>query len=132
VHATKVQHAQFPVDIVMGETSRAAPLHFVPSSEEVSNAIIDVIVDRPICLQPRAVTKIRRPTDQKPIQSNGAKLNANRTNLDVLPGPAREGLCLLQGMLVCGCCGGRVSVRYTGSGGVYPMYLCGSRRRRSG
>lgn len=35
-------------------------------------------------------------------------------------------------MLVCGCCGGRVSVRYTGNGGVYPMYLCGSRRRRDG
>ena len=64
--------------------------------------------------------------------ANGARLNANRTNLDVLPGPAREGLCLLQGMLVCGCCGGRVSVRYTGNGGLYPMYLCGSRRRRDG
>jgi len=64
--------------------------------------------------------------------ANGARLNANRTNLDVLPGPAREGLCLLQGMLVCGCCGRRVSVRYTGNGGVYPMYLCGSRRRRDG
>jgi hypothetical protein len=23
-------------------------------------------------------------------------------------------------------------VRYTGNGGVYPMYLCGSRRRRDG
>jgi len=64
--------------------------------------------------------------------ANGARLNANRTNLDVLPGPAREGLCLLQGMLVCGCCGARVSVRYTGNGGVYPMYLCGSRRCRDG
>jgi hypothetical protein len=32
-------------------------------------------------------------------------------------------------MLVCGVCARRVSVRYKGNGGVYPMYQCGSRRR---
>jgi DNA invertase Pin-like site-specific DNA recombinase len=61
--------------------------------------------------------------------ANRARLAANRTNVDVLPGPAREGLCLLQGVLVCGCCGHRISVRYQGNGGVYPIYQCGSRRR---
>jgi len=67
--------------------------------------------------------------DWDQFTANGARLSANRTNADVLPGPAREGLCLLQGMLVCGVCARRVSVRYKGNGGVYPMYQCGSRRR---
>jgi hypothetical protein len=39
-------------------------------------------------------------------------------------GPAREGLCLLQGLLVCGHCGRRLTVRYTGNGGLYPMDQC--------
>jgi DNA invertase Pin-like site-specific DNA recombinase len=42
----------------------------------------------------------------------------------VLNGPAREGLALLQGLLLCGHCGRAITVRYTGNGGIYPMYLC--------
>jgi len=42
----------------------------------------------------------------------------------VLSGPAREGLALLQGLLLCGHCGRALTVRYTGHGGVYPQYLC--------
>jgi len=42
----------------------------------------------------------------------------------VLSGPAREGLALLQGLLLCGHCGRAITVRYTGNGGIYPMYLC--------
>ena len=35
--------------------------------------------------------------------ANRRRLEANRTNgeANLLPGPAREGLCLLQGMLLC-------------------------------
>jgi Recombinase zinc beta ribbon domain len=36
----------------------------------------------------------------------------------------RDGLCLLQGLLLCGFCGRRLGVRYTGNGGVYPIYQC--------
>jgi hypothetical protein len=57
------------------------------------------------------------------------RLAANRTNGAVLPGPAREGLCLLQGLLLCGTCGRRLSVRYTGNGGLYPLYQCLWRHR---
>ena len=46
------------------------------------------------------------------------------SNGDSLAGPAREGLCLLQGMLLCGECGRRLTVRYKGNGGLYPMYQC--------
>ena len=53
-------------------------------------------------------------------------LQKNRTNGEetVLSGPAREGLALLQGLLLCGRCGRALTVRYTGHGGIYPAYLC--------
>jgi Recombinase zinc beta ribbon domain len=61
--------------------------------------------------------------------ANAQRMATNRTNSEVLGGPAREGLCLLQGMLVCGHCGRRLSVRYTGNGGIYPMYECNWQHR---
>jgi hypothetical protein len=63
--------------------------------------------------------------------ANRHRLATNRTNTEGLPGPAREGLCLLQGLLICGHCGRRLTVRYTGNHGIYPMYECGWRRRES-
>jgi DNA invertase Pin-like site-specific DNA recombinase len=56
--------------------------------------------------------------------ANRHRLATNRTNGEVLAGPAREGLCLLQGLLLCGLCGRRLGVRYTGNGGLYPLYQC--------
>ena len=65
--------------------------------------------------------------------ANQARLARNRTctESNVLSGPAREGLALLQGLLVCGRCGRRVSVRYRGNGGIYPAYVCNWRRREA-
>jgi hypothetical protein len=48
---------------------------------------------------------------------------------NILLGPAREGLALLQGLLVCGNCGRALTVRYTGNGGIWPTYLCSWLRR---
>jgi DNA invertase Pin-like site-specific DNA recombinase len=56
------------------------------------------------------------------------RLERNRTNADPLPGPAREGLAHLQGLLVCGRCGRRLTVRYKGNGGIYPVYECNGLR----
>jgi DNA invertase Pin-like site-specific DNA recombinase len=42
----------------------------------------------------------------------------------VLGGPAREGLALLQGLLLCGKCGHALTVRYRGHGGICPAYQC--------
>ena len=67
---------------------------------------------------------------QAQFLANRQRLDANRTNAEVLTGPAREGLCLLQGLLICGLCGHRVSVRYMGNGGEYPVYLCNWRARQ--
>jgi len=61
-------------------------------------------------------------------------LERNRTNPEesVLSGPAREGLALLQGLLICGRCGRRLTPRYRGNGGLYPIYECKSNWTRSG
>src|SRR6266853_998982 len=61
--------------------------------------------------------------------ANRERLAANRTNSEVLTGPSREGLCLLQGLLLCGTCGRRLGVRYTGNGGLYPIYQCNWKHR---
>ena len=62
---------------------------------------------------------------------NQQQLAKNRTNGEemVLSGAAREGLALLQGLLLCGVCGHKLTVRYTGNGGLYPTYVCDGRRR---
>jgi hypothetical protein len=46
-----------------------------------------------------------------------------------LGGPAREGVALLQGVLLCAICGRRITVRYKGHGGLYPIYECNWRKR---
>jgi DNA invertase Pin-like site-specific DNA recombinase len=59
-------------------------------------------------------------------ESNLQALLNNRTNLE-RSGPAREGAALLQGLVLCGKCGRRMSVRYTGNGGISPVYECKGR-----
>jgi DNA invertase Pin-like site-specific DNA recombinase len=56
-------------------------------------------------------------------EDNQKRLNLNRTNLEV-SGSAREGAALLQGIILCGRCGRRMTVRYTGNGGNTPLYEC--------
>ena len=53
----------------------------------------------------------------------------NQTNKpeQLLPNIAREGRALLQGLLLCGGCGRRLSPRYKGNGGIYPVYECTAR-----
>src|SRR5260370_37209646 len=62
---------------------------------------------------------------------NQERLDKNRTNGEetLLSGPAREGLALLQGLLLCGHCGRALTVRYTGNGGSFPPHLCQRVRR---
>ena len=58
-------------------------------------------------------------------------LQKNQTNgvETMLSSAAREGLALLQGVLICGVCGRRMTVRYKGNGGLYPSYECNWRKR---
>jgi DNA invertase Pin-like site-specific DNA recombinase len=60
------------------------------------------------------------------FDQNQQRLARNRTNGEgtVLSGAAREGLAMLQGLLLCGSCGHAITVRYRGNGGIYPTYEC--------
>jgi DNA invertase Pin-like site-specific DNA recombinase len=64
--------------------------------------------------------------------TNIAQLTRNRTNLPSVPGRPREGAALLQGLVLCGRCGRRMSVRYQGTGGRHPIYECQRRRLHDG
>lgn len=57
------------------------------------------------------------------FEENQKQLDSNRTNSERC-GPAREGAALLTGVLLCGKCGRRMTVRYTGTGGIRPLYEC--------
>jgi len=65
-------------------------------------------------------------------QHNVEQLQANQTNTPnhLLAGPPREGATLLQGLLVCGICGRRMTIRYTINKAIVPTYLCNGRKRR--
>jgi DNA invertase Pin-like site-specific DNA recombinase len=62
---------------------------------------------------------------------NQRMLQRNQTNGEgtPLPSAAREGLAILQGLLLCDVCGHRLSTRYKGNGGIYPTYECNWRKR---
>ena len=59
-------------------------------------------------------------------ESNLKALAANLTNAEK-SAPAREGAALLQGIVLCGKCGRQMTVRYTGNGGIRPVYECKGR-----
>jgi DNA invertase Pin-like site-specific DNA recombinase len=59
--------------------------------------------------------------------ANCARLSQNAAahGRDRAAGPAREGAALLQGIIICGRCGGRMTVRYHQRGGQdLPTYVC--------
>lgn len=57
------------------------------------------------------------------FEANQILLESNQTNAE-RSGPAREGAALLPGIILCGRCGRRMTVRYTGTGGIRPAYEC--------
>ena len=60
-------------------------------------------------------------------EANIARLSANAAahGRDRAAGPPREGPALLQGIIICGRCGGRMTIRYHARGGKdLPTYLC--------
>ena len=61
---------------------------------------------------------------------NQQMIEQNQTNTpeQCSSGAAREGRALLQGLLLCAHCGRKLSPRYTGNGGIYPVYECTRRK----
>lgn len=64
---------------------------------------------------------------------NQQRLNDNRTvRAEDRRGAVREGAALLQGIVICGLCGGRMTIRYLDDG-VTPVYRCpGAHRQFAG
>jgi DNA invertase Pin-like site-specific DNA recombinase len=63
------------------------------------------------------------------FENNQKKLkeNAQANGADRRKGPPREGPALLQGLVVCGICGKRMTIRYNNRGGkLIPSYMCQS------
>jgi hypothetical protein len=71
----------------MGRLSRASSVHFVPSRKEVSDTVIEVTVDDPVCSLSAAIVEVRRPAAppgrslSQDIQSAGIRLTV--TGIDV-------------------------------------------------
>lgn len=66
------------------------------------------------------------------FEKNRQQSQLNRTNTpeNRLPGPPREGLTLLQGLLYCGVCGQRMTIRYKVDNKCVPTYQCNSRKKQ--
>src|SRR4029077_2383005 len=59
------------------------------------------------------------------VMANQRRLTATPTRYEAgHAGAPRQGSALLQGIAVCGRCGRRMSLRYTGPKGDYPVYCC--------
>ncbi len=65
--------------------------------------------------------------------ANQAQLEANRARYqEAKPGVARKGQGLLQGIAVCGRCGARMRLRYSGDRGEFPVYVCAYEHGQTG
>jgi DNA invertase Pin-like site-specific DNA recombinase len=86
------------------------------------SATVRVPVERwPVCLRdahPGYVGWEEFMANQKRLAGNVASRAAAR------PGAPRRGWALLQGIAVCGRCGRRMALRYSGPRGDYPVYQC--------
>ena len=67
-------------------------------------------------------------------KENEAQLTRNlgKKAIEGRSGSAREGAALLQGLIICGKCGRRMSPRYHGNGGKRVTYQCDKRRSEDG
>ncbi|WP_247822303.1 zinc ribbon domain-containing protein [Bradyrhizobium sp. 187] len=64
--------------------------------------------------------------NQRRLADNAAHFEAGHS------GVPRKGAALLQGIAICGRCGRRMSMRYTGPNADYPVYCCRSDRDQEG
>ncbi len=85
-------------------------------------ATVKVAVEQwPVCLRdahPGYISWEEFMANQARLAGNVARHAAGR------PGVPRRGWALLQGIAVCGRCGRRMGVRYSGPRGDYPVYHC--------
>jgi hypothetical protein len=79
-------------------------------------------------VHPGYITWEQYPLNLQRVQGNALAWSAERCR-----GPAREGTALLQGMVICGTCGERMTVRYHAHHHrSVPTYWCGRRPLQRG
>lgn len=67
------------------------------------------------------------------FMANGKRLAGNvASRVEARPGAPRRGWALLQGIAVCGRCGRRMALRYSGARGTYPLYQCSADQSQDG
>ncbi|WP_175619434.1 recombinase zinc beta ribbon domain-containing protein [Bradyrhizobium sp. 2S1] len=87
------------------------------------------IADWAVCLRsahPGYISWEEFMANQRRLADNVAHFEAGHA------GVPRKGAALLQGIAVCGRCGRRMSMRYTGPNADYPVYCCRSDRDQEG
>jgi DNA invertase Pin-like site-specific DNA recombinase len=85
--------------------------------------------DWPVCLKdayPGYISWEEFMANRQRLADNLNRYDANR------PGAPRKGGALLQGIVVCGRCGRRMYLRYSGPRGDYPVYQCTADQQREG
>jgi DNA invertase Pin-like site-specific DNA recombinase len=83
------------------------------------------LADWPVVLQgiyPAYLSWEEYIANQKQLQANQNRYRVGK------PGGPRKGQALLQGIVLCGQCGTRMHLRYSGPHGEFPVYLCPSDR----
>ena len=87
------------------------------------------IADWAVCLQaahPGYISWEEFMANQRRLADNTNRYEAGHT------GAPRRGAALLQGIAICGRCGRRMSLRYTGPNGDYPVYRCRADKSQRG
>ncbi len=95
----------------------------------VTGTVKVAIADWAVCLQ------VAHPgyIGWEEFMANQRRLTGNATRYEAgHAGVPRKGSALLQGIAICGRCGRRMSLRYTGPKGDYPVYCCRSDRDQQG
>src|SRR6267143_1877276 len=87
------------------------------------------IQDWPVCLKDAFPGYI----DWKEFMANQRRLADNLNHYDAnRHGVPRQGNALLQGIAICGRCGRRMGLHYSGPNGNYPVYLCRADQHQHG
>ena len=97
---------------------------------QARSATIKVAVERwPVCLRDAHPGYV----GWEEFMANQARLAGNvARHAEGRPGVPRKGGALLQGVAVCGRCGRRMGVRYSGPRGSYPVYHCAADQTLTG
>jgi DNA invertase Pin-like site-specific DNA recombinase len=104
---------------VYGQSTRDPARH--KPGHSGSGIVHRPIEDWPIVLQgvyPAYITWEEYLANQQQLQANQNRYHAGK------PGAPRKGQALLQGILLCGQCGTRMRLRYSGPRGQFPVYRC--------